>query len=83
MALDNKFTYIPDGDHHVIVPINEADGKALQDIANGYRGGIEGNLTSHDGVTNVTLYFINDCEINCLVSISFKGIRSGQSTELA
>ncbi len=73
MVVDNKFIYIPDGDHHVIVPINEADGKALQDIANGYRGGIEWNLTSHDGVTNVTLYFINEKDLDENENIKLDG----------
>jgi len=59
---DTEFVFIPEGDHHVTVPINEADGKALLDIAGGYRGAMEWQFTSHDG-SNVTLYFINEKDI--------------------
>ena len=68
-----EFVFIAEGDHHVVVPINESDGKALSDLANGYRGAVEWNLLSHDGVTNVTLYFINEKELEDNEKIKYDG----------
>ena len=62
--MENEFIFIPEGDHHVTVPLTEADGKALLDVANGYRGAVEWSFTSHDGVSNVTIYFINEKDLN-------------------
>ena len=73
MSTDNEMIFIPEGDHYVTVPINEADGKALQDIAGGYRGAVEWNLLSHDGVTNVTLYFINEKDVEQDENIKYDG----------
>jgi len=70
--MDNEFIFVAEGDHHIVVPINESDGKALQDVANGYRGSIEWNLTSHDG-TNVTLFFINEKDIEENEKIKYDG----------
>lgn len=72
MDEDKEFVFIPEGDQHVVVPIGEADGQAIQDIAKGYRGAIEWNLLSHDG-SNVTLYFINEKDVEEDEKIKYDG----------
>ena len=69
---NEEFVFIAEGDHHVVVPINESDGKALLDIANGFRGSVEWNLKSHDG-SNVTLYFINEKDLDENEKIKYDG----------
>lgn len=69
---EKEMVFIPEGDQHVIVPISEAEGKAIQDIAKGYRGPIEWNLVSHDG-SNVILYFINEKDVEEDDEIRYNG----------
>ncbi len=72
---EKEFVFIPEGDQHVIVPISEADGKTIQDIAQGYRGAIEWSLVSHDG-SNVILYFINEKDVEEDEQINYNGWRN-------
>jgi|TARA_R110000823_G_C15796129_1_gene486682 hypothetical protein len=69
---NEEFIFVPEGEQHVVVPINESDGKQLQDIANGYRSSIEWNLQSHDG-TNIILYFINEKDLEADETIKYDG----------
>jgi|TARA_B110000914_G_C15211436_1_gene330852 hypothetical protein len=69
---NEEFIFVPEGEQHVVVPINESDGKQLQDIANGYRSAIEWNLQSHDG-TNIILYFINEKDLEADETIKYDG----------